>query len=708
MSVCLITAPTATDFWGSDELDSEAVRSGASDPQLGILNLAAVLESHGETPLIVDLNALYLDFADNSRLPDADGFAERAAAAILANNADIYGFSSICSSFPLTIRIAKALKELQPHARVLLGGPQASVVDVPTLQAFPFVDFILRGEAEHTLPLLLNHLGGSHALDHVSGLTYREDSAIRRNPNAPVIEDLDALPSPAYHLTRYLETATTADLELGRGCPFACTFCSTNDFFRRNFRLRSPQRVLQDMRAIAARYGVRDFQLTHDMFTVDKRRVAAFCEAMIASEEHFTWSCSARTDCVDEPLLELMAHAGCRGIFFGIETGSQRMQKVIDKHLDLNRAEEIIDITEKLGIGTTVALITGFPEETWDDVRQTMSIYMHSARHANSDPQLNLLAPLAGTPVHSQHRDHLVLEELCSDMSHQGRTQNAADLDLIRNHPDIFPNFYLLPVPNLDRSTIFELHELTSATTERFRWLLCAIHQNATHIFDFFLEWREHRLIIRPVLQATEIRQYYRTRDFRADFISFTRARFGDAHPFIATLLEYEDAISCQRSSTSILRENFLPTDSVWSLDHIPVLSETTRVVALPYDIQHVVNSLKAQANAAPQPGTYFYATRKVTKEKCRLVQISDWLAYLLHACDGTRTLSGVVAQLSFDIPEVEEAVREYAFLMLLKGAEAQGFIRICQNPTLLPVNGSSHPHSFVPSRTAQAWPSGL
>src|SRR5437660_4516521 len=161
----------------------------------------------------------------------------------------------------------------------------------------------------------------------------------------------------------------TAALELGRGCPFACTFCSTNDFFRRNFRLHSPERMLRDMRAIATQYGIRSFVLVHDMFTVDRRKVAAFCDAMIASGEGFTWSCSARTDCVDEELLELMARAGCKGIFYGVEVGSDKMQMVIDKHLATQRAHETIDASERLGIASTVSLISGFPEETWDDVR---------------------------------------------------------------------------------------------------------------------------------------------------------------------------------------------------------------------------------------------------------------------------------------------------------------------------------------------------
>src|ERR1051325_9793143 len=73
----------------------------------------------------------------------------------------------------------------------------------------------------------------------VAGLTYRASGEPRRNPNALVIRDLDALPTPAYHLTGELKGAHRAALEMGRGCPFACTFCSTNDFFRRNFRLQS-------------------------------------------------------------------------------------------------------------------------------------------------------------------------------------------------------------------------------------------------------------------------------------------------------------------------------------------------------------------------------------------------------------------------------------------------------------------------------------
>src|ERR1700756_120213 len=478
MSLCLVTAPTLAEFAEPAEFRSESVQNAANDPQLGILSLAAVLEARGESVRIQDLNRTYLDYCECLSRSNSREFAESTAVVLAADHAELYGFSTICSSYPLTLRIAKAVKAFRPDSTILLGGPQASVVDLGTLAAFPAVDFVLRGEAEYTLPLLLDQLRGGRNLDQVPSLTYRMGTHPQRNPVAPLITDLDTLPFPAYHLTQYLERSSRASLELGRGCPFSCTFCSTNSFLPRRFRLRSPEQVRRHMRMIAAKYSIRNFELIHDMFTVDRRRVAAFCERMIASSEGFTWSCSARTDCIDEKLLELMARAGCRGIFYGIEVGSEKMQRVIDKHLDTQRARDIIDATERLGIASTVSLISGFPEETWDDVRQSMDVFMHSARWPKCHPQLNLLAPLAETPIFSKHKSELILEELCSCVSHQGRRQDHADVEMIAAHPDIFPNFYVVPTPHLERTRLFELREFMLMALARFRWILVAIDQN--------------------------------------------------------------------------------------------------------------------------------------------------------------------------------------------------------------------------------------
>jgi radical SAM superfamily enzyme YgiQ (UPF0313 family) len=238
--VCLISAPTAAEFGEETEIHSEAVRRITLEPQLGILSLAAVLEVHGACPQIIDLNRTYFQLADSDTSFNSGDFAEAAASTIAGMHADVFGFASICSSYPLTVRIAQAVKAQRPDCTIVFGGPQASVVDIQTLAAFPFVDLVLRGEAEESLPFLLDQLAGRQSLESVPGLTYRAAGEPRRNANAPVIRDLDLLPSPAYHLTGELHGAQRAALEMGRGCPFECTFCSTNDFFRRNFRLRSP------------------------------------------------------------------------------------------------------------------------------------------------------------------------------------------------------------------------------------------------------------------------------------------------------------------------------------------------------------------------------------------------------------------------------------------------------------------------------------
>lgn len=679
MNICLVTAPTATEFEDLDELTSKSVRWAASQPQLGILSLAAVLLGRGDNARIIDLNRAYFAWAESVGVLKSRGFAEFAANMIVAQGADIYGFSSICSSYPLTIRIADAVKVLRPDSVILFGGPQASVVDVATLDAFPFVDLVLRGEAERSLPVLLDQLQDKRRLDQVPGLTYRICGRPSRNPNAAVIESLDDLPTPAYHLTGDLRDATRAALELGRGCPYACTFCSTNDFFRRKFRLRSPERVLQDMRQIAGEYGIRDFELVHDMFTVDRRRVREFCEAMIASGEKFTWSCSARTDSVDRKLLELMSRSGCKGIFYGVEVGSRKMQSIIDKHLDPQRADEIIDATEGRGIHSTVSMITGFPEETWEDLKQTVGIYMHSARCPHSSPQLNLLAPLAETPLHAKYRHELVLEALCSDMSRQGSSQNQADLQLIRRHPDIFPNFYLLPTPHLDRNFLLELREFVLNALDRLRWLLVAIHQTTSGLLDFFSEWREHRLNIRPGLQGSALRQYYRAPCFRGEFLAFVRRHAIGKNVMVEVFLDYEDALRESAAAATAARPagELVDTGSRLLRSDVPVRKERTMFIELSCDIQRVIDGLKVCREPLWARGAHFYVAREVSAGTSGVEQVSTWLGCVLRACDGRHSIEEIVNRLASDIPEVEMSLRDYVFGRLLEGARAKGLISI-------------------------------
>jgi radical SAM superfamily enzyme YgiQ (UPF0313 family) len=677
VKLALITAATVTEFSDVDEINSQTVRTVASEPQLGVLSIAAVLSARGDTVHLVDLNRIYLEYVANDNRPRLNDFARVAAEVIVTSHADLYGFGSICSSYPLTVRIARAVKELCPASIILFGGPQASVVDTGTLQAFGFVDLILRGEAECSLSLLLDQLVGSRRFEEVAGLTYRRGSRVIRNSNAPLILDLDSLPLPAYHLLEDFGEMKRIPLEVGRGCPFACTFCSTNDFFRRRFRLRSPGRVIADMRKIAKAYSFRRFDLVHDMFTVDRRLVVAFCNAMSDSGEQFTWSCSARTDSVDEELLELMARSGCDGIFLGVESGSPRMQKIINKHLDVERARDVIKVSASLGFRTTVSLITGFPEEEREDVTCTLNLFTYSARFPSCSPQLNLLAPLAATPSYLQYKEKLVLRELCSDISHQARLQHQEDVDLIQAYPNIFPNFYLLPTPHLDDGLLLELREFMLLGAERFRWLLVAIGQASSDILNFIEQWRAYRMRVAPGLRGPALRQFYRCADFVRTFKSFLESHPVGTNDVVKACLEFYHSFDhkLMKSETIPTNEFLLPAGSRICWSDRPVKASNIGIFSVSCDMQKIVELLKTNNRCGWERDPHFYMSKAGSEGE--VFEISDWMFNALCCCDGTRNIRGVIMQLWDCVSEIAEVHREYLLVELIKRMVAEGFVKI-------------------------------
>lgn len=680
MHFSLVSAPTITEFRSYAELISTDVQRASREPQLGILSVAAVLEQWDDNPEVLDANAAYMRFALGSPESEIDGFAHHLATLAVRSNADIYGLSTICSTYPLTLRIAREIKHLRPYSTILLGGPQASVVDTATLEAFPWIDFILRGEVEQSLPLFLDELHRDYDYAKVPGLTFRDGGAqtgakpgpVQRTPNAPVIEDLDSIPSPAYHLSAHLEGATSAPIELGRGCPFACTFCSTNDFFRRRFRLRSPTRVLQEMLMLHARHGIRDFDLVHDMFTVDRKRVVAFCEAMAASGEGFTWKCSARTDCVDDALLEQMASSGCRSVFFGIESGSRRIQRIIDKDLDPDYAEEMLASAERHGMRSTASLITGFPQEQWPDVRDTLRIFMRSARCSRSHPQLNLLAPLANTPIYHAHKHEMEIEELCSDMSHQGLSFSSEDLSLILTWPHIFSNFYMVPAPDLDREVLFELRQFLTVALELFRWPLCCIAQH-TDLLDFHTEWRTFRNKQTGDLTGSALRLYYVGHRFRPHFLSFLHQFATPGKAVLTALLQADETFAAAASAKQHRLQAQVTAGEPLSPTDLLSLNPATKLLSLPYDLDALVQALAA--NREPQPLTGVdYATLADANGTITLRRISPLLATVLRHCDGGM-FSHIVPLLAPLLYPNDEDTGAYLATEILHGAHRDGWL---------------------------------
>ena len=686
MKVCLVSAPTANDFDDPKILESDAIRMIAEHAPLGILSLAAVLDQNGSPPEIADANRLYYEYCrEGKSLREKTDFTNYAAQGIAELPGDFYGFSTICSSYPLTLRMARELKRLRPESVIALGGPQASVVDVETMKAFDFIDFVVRGEAEATLPALLEGLTSHHGFDAVPGITFRRNSEIVRNHNAPPIENLDSLPMPAYHLYPYMEGCRYIALELGRGCPFACSFCSTNDFFRRRFRLKSPERVIAEMRAMRDKYKVTSFDLVHDMFTVDRRKVAEFCNALISSNEDFCWGCSARTDCIDEDLIKLMSKAGCKGIFFGIETGSARLQKIIKKNLDLSEAIQMVKSTDKYKIESAVSLITGFPEETSDDLEGTVHFFMDSLRFDHADPQLCLLAPLAETPIESEHRDELIFDDIISDMSFQGWQQDPVDRQMIAEHKSIFPNFYSVPTPYLDRQVLKELREFLLNGMADLRWLLVGLHQDSGNLLKVFLNWREWRVLNKGEYPDANASSYYASCAFPGEFLEFIRSQYlptcTKTYLAISTLVEYQEVLDPARRESeneTANEEEKAITDcgGLMTGERIPVRKPDVIVAVLRANYKKIIKCLRRKGRLANVPADEVtVVTRPSTENRLEILQLSDHSTELLRLCDGKQSVSEIGEKFLEYAPQVNGVPGVQASVLGLELLRQQGLL---------------------------------
>ena len=729
-SICLITALTVADFIDPDLIAGAHSTTGA---QLGVLTLAALLRQRGFEPTVIDLDTLFLDFVKNdqsrpsmqrdraaSTASERDGihsdlFFPFLAARLRVLSLDLVGLSSICSSYPLTLRLAEEVKRLNPRAVVIIGGPQASVVDVATLRAFPCVDLVVRGEADDTFPRLMQLVENRDARwESLPGITFRRGDQVIRNPSASVVEDLDRLPLPAFDLDARIRSRGGIHLEIGRGCPFACSFCSTNDFFRRNFRLKSPARMIADISAIKREFGVSYFSLVHDMYTVDRKKVVAFCEAILASGEQFTWGCSARTDCIDDDLLALMAKAGCTGIFFGIETGSGRLQQVINKKLDLVEALKRIGCADRHGIHTTVALIVGFPEETRDDLRDTIHFFIDALRFDHAEPQCSLLAPLAATPVYEQHKHHLIFDDIFSDMSHQSWQQDPVEAEMIKAYPAIFPNFYAIPTVDLDRQYVKDVMDFATYLATWFRWLPVALLQDSGDLLIIFERWQQWRLERLPseTDEDTGWTPYYSHRRFHREFLEFVRTCY---LPEMATA---RAAVSAVASAECVpVRDTRTPiVNHVEDLSEttVPYLLDTSVVIDLEVDYKDLIDSLKSKRDlnmVAVRDTTIVYGT---TGDRLDTWQLPPLSAALLRLCDGGHTVAEIVRLFHPAGSELDGIPADKVCLFGLMQLKEDGLIGLSASPLVWdePLAREAAltvaPHYSLPpqaTHTQQPWP---
>jgi len=564
---------------------------------LGVLMLAATVRDAGLSVKLADLNELA------GRSLDSKGganFSEAVAEELAAIDTDTFGFSTISSSFPLTVLSAVALKRLRPEANILLGGPQASAVAVEAMRKYPQVDFVLRGEADLTLPILLDALRDreSHSLSSIPGLVWRTASgAIRASRPPEPVPDLNALPLPAYDLWPGEDEPVPA-VEIGRGCPFNCTFCSTSGFFSRKSRQKSPALLVQEVELLADRYGAKRLAFVHDMIASDRAWLVEFCRGLRASKRGPSeWVSSLRADRVDESLLTEMRSAGCTEMLFGIEVGSRNMQKAIRKRIRIDRVPALAEVCGKLGICATFSFITGFPEETADDVRATTRLMLDVFRQPLAKMRLALLTPLSGSTLEQEQRGNLLFDATSSPYLSASAALDAGAEQAIRSAPELYPNFYGIRTNCIDRADAQELDYFCGFLVPYFRWPCIALHSLGLSAYDLFQAWLDqHR-----ARGLTRERDYYWSFDacraLRDLIVEIVEQRYPAALDAMKTLLSarlYEE-----KDVRQIMETGPRGHARVARLSDLPALAPGYLFRDCPGDYRSIVQGL--QAGAGPE-----------------------------------------------------------------------------------------------------------
>jgi radical SAM superfamily enzyme YgiQ (UPF0313 family) len=386
---------------------------------------------------------------------------------IISQKCRTVGFSTWCHSFPEAILVVKELKEIVPDLPVIFGGPHVSALDTETMLIYKEIDYILRGEADQSLPLLLSYiLNGSNKneIENVPGLTYRDRSDISRiirTSEPPFIAELDTLPVPLYEK---IADKNVLRLDVGRGCPFHCTYCSTNLFFSKKYRLKSVERIVMEMNVCQRKLGINHLGFSHDTLTVNKKFTedlsAGIKKVNSEKKNPIYWTCSSRIDCITEDMITKMYESGCRALFFGIESGSPGIQKKIKKNLDLKNILDKIEHAIHLGMRVTVSYIIGFPDETEEDVEKTLKSVLEMAS-LGAEPQMALLSILPGTPLYTRHVDQLKYDGKTFGMT--GSFLTGPVIRMIKDNRKLFSSFYYVPCKFLKRDDLIFISNIVNS-----------------------------------------------------------------------------------------------------------------------------------------------------------------------------------------------------------------------------------------------------
>ena len=390
MRVLLINSPSTYAAFVTTDWDRTAEDIGAFPP-IGLSYIAGYLveKTHHEVA-ILDAVAEKLNY---------DQIRKR----ILEYQPDIAGTSVFTQTFFDHLKLAKTVKEACPKCFFCVGGVQHVKMFLEETLRHPEIDFVVRGEGEVVFSKLLDALERKTPLSDVSGLSMRQNGQVVSFGEEGYINDINQLPSPAFHLLpidKYRSAIGTGKpvgtITSSRGCPYHCTFC---DHPYRSYREVCNEKIISEMQYFYDQ-GIREYVFFDDMFNIRPKRVMEISEAIIERFPGIIWSFRGRADQVTEEMVASAKAAGCFQMMFGIEAANDNHLKEIRKNITTQQFLNSIAICKKHKIETSTNWIIGLPcHKSRQDILDLLDFAIHSGTDYT---QFNILIPYAGTEIYEE------------------------------------------------------------------------------------------------------------------------------------------------------------------------------------------------------------------------------------------------------------------------------------------------------------------
>ncbi len=336
---------------------------------MGLMYIGATLKKTGHEPVIHDCCKDYKKLNILRRI-------------IMEWKPDFIGISIIITELEQTQKIMKMMREILPEAPVIFGGPWPSANPEKSIKTFG-ADFVVLGEGELVFPELIDAVNNGLPIESVPGTASVIDGEIKINPGSPLSEDeLNALPFPAWDLLDHRLYAKTFSQAIvgprpymaivtSRGCPFRCGYC--HNTMGKIFRKRSAESVLKEMEELRSKHGFKEFEIVDDCFNLDRERMYSILTGIRDrfGDVKLHFPNGLRADILEPEDMTLFKQAGTVSAFFAIETTSRRLQKMIHKNLNINKAILIINAAVKEEIYSSGYFMIGFPTETYEEASAT-------------------------------------------------------------------------------------------------------------------------------------------------------------------------------------------------------------------------------------------------------------------------------------------------------------------------------------------------